>query len=112
MSMPGMDTMDMELLQACLDACAACEQACTVCSTQMLSCAPACMNCADMCNTMMRPMLRMQGMTPAATMAMLDACIAMRSVEHTSQLQSLMRISYAVFCLQQPPQSTISSHTL
>src|SRR3546814_6186226 len=27
--------------------------------------------------------------------------IAMRSEEHTSELQSLMRISYAVFCLQQ-----------
>src|SRR3546814_7144221 len=26
---------------------------------------------------------------------------AMRSEEHTSELQSLMRISYAVFCLQQ-----------
>src|SRR3546814_66644 len=28
-----------------------------------------------------------------------------RSEEHTSELQSLMRISYAVFCLQ-PPKST------
>src|SRR3546814_3394908 len=27
-----------------------------------------------------------------------------RSEEHTSELQSLMRISYAVFCLQQKPQ--------
>src|SRR3546814_7064100 len=27
-------------------------------------------------------------------------CIAMRSEEHTSELQSLMRISYAVFCLK------------
>src|SRR3546814_8567676 len=26
--------------------------------------------------------------------------LAMRSEEHTSELQSLMRISYAVFCLQ------------
>src|SRR3546814_2132698 len=26
--------------------------------------------------------------------------VAMRSAEHTSELQSLMRISYAVFCLQ------------
>src|SRR3546814_1617804 len=26
--------------------------------------------------------------------------VAMRSEEHTSELQSLMRISYAVFCLQ------------
>src|SRR3546814_8654700 len=30
----------------------------------------------------------------------LPACIAVRSEEHTSELQSLMRISYAVFCLK------------
>src|SRR3546814_8881408 len=29
------------------------------------------------------------------------ACTALRSEEHTSELQSLMRISYAVFCLKQ-----------
>src|SRR3546814_9021550 len=32
---------------------------------------------------------------------LLQAYIAMRSEEHTSELQSLMRISYAVFCLKQ-----------
>src|SRR3546814_15707338 len=31
---------------------------------------------------------------------------AHRSEEHTSELQSLMRISYAVFCLQKKKQST------
>src|SRR3546814_1544935 len=30
----------------------------------------------------------------------LDSDMATRSEEHTSELQSLMRISYAVFCLQ------------
>src|SRR3546814_6927742 len=30
----------------------------------------------------------------------------MRSEEHTSELQSLMRISYAVFCLQKQTTST------
>src|SRR3546814_10198143 len=30
-----------------------------------------------------------------------------RSEEHTSELQSLMRISYAVFCLQKKTQSEI-----
>src|SRR3546814_2660237 len=30
----------------------------------------------------------------------LDCCAAVRSEEHTSELQSLMRISYAVFCLK------------
>src|SRR3546814_7276051 len=30
----------------------------------------------------------------------LDLCFIARSEEHTSELQSLMRISYAVFCLK------------
>src|SRR3546814_4986711 len=34
-----------------------------------------------------------------------------RSEEHTSELQSLMRISYAVFCLQKKRQSDMS-HTV
>src|SRR3546814_3145068 len=39
---------------------------------------------------------------------------AVRSEEHTSELQSLMRISYAVFCLKKKKPTTImhSSHTL
>src|SRR3546814_10706044 len=32
--------------------------------------------------------------------------LASRSEEHTSELQSLMRISYAVFCLKKKEQST------
>src|SRR3546814_6181032 len=32
--------------------------------------------------------------------SMSEACQALRSEEHTSELQSLMRISYAVFCLK------------
>src|SRR3546814_4591392 len=35
------------------------------------------------------------------------ASVAVRSEEHTSELQSLMRISYAVFCLN--TKTTISS---
>src|SRR3546814_10172611 len=39
-----------------------------------------------------------------------------RSEEHTSELQSLMRLSYAVFCLQKtnkptPPSQTHHTHT-
>src|SRR3546814_7630744 len=34
-----------------------------------------------------------------------QAGILQRSEEHTSELQSLMRISYAVFCLKKKPQS-------
>src|SRR3546814_5393095 len=33
--------------------------------------------------------------------------IAARSEEHTSELQSLMRISYAVFCLKKKKQTTV-----
>src|SRR3546814_2253822 len=35
---------------------------------------------------------------------------ASRSEEHTSELQSLMRISYAVFCLKKKNQHTKPSH--
>src|SRR3546814_6625049 len=34
-----------------------------------------------------------------------DAVLALRSEEHTSELQSLMRISYAVFCLKKKKQT-------
>src|SRR3546814_4965787 len=39
--------------------------------------------------------------------------LAMRSEEHTSELQSLMRISYAVFCLKKKTNNTTDrvSHT-
>src|SRR3546814_5541968 len=35
---------------------------------------------------------------------------ATRSEEHTSELQSLMRISYAVFCLKKKNQNTNTAH--
>src|SRR3546814_4933364 len=34
-----------------------------------------------------------------------------RSEEHTSELQSLMRISYAVFCLKKKTTTTMKTHT-
>src|SRR3546814_7827124 len=34
-----------------------------------------------------------------------------RSEEHTSELQSLMRISYAVFCLKKKHQKQTTTHT-
>src|SRR3546814_2474553 len=36
----------------------------------------------------------------AAEPGSLRRCVPLRSEEHTSELQSLMRISYAVFCLK------------
>src|SRR3546814_7909204 len=38
--------------------------------------------------------------------------IPMRSEEHTSELQSLMRISYAVFCLKKQTHKSTSQHTV
>src|SRR3546814_2489891 len=35
-----------------------------------------------------------------------------RSAEHTSELQSLLRISYAVFCLQKTKKQLITPNTL
>src|SRR3546814_3124516 len=37
---------------------------------------------------------------------------ACRSEEHTSELQSLMRISYAVFCLKKKKQSSLHINSL
>src|SRR3546814_5313647 len=36
--------------------------------------------------------------------------LGQRSEEHTSELQSLMRISYAVFCLKKKKQLTLQAH--
>src|SRR3546814_9478216 len=40
-----------------------------------------------------------------------DGINGRRSEEHTSELQSLMRISYAVFCLKKKKTRMIRSHT-
>src|SRR3546814_1233714 len=37
--------------------------------------------------------------------------LVLRSEEHTSELQSLMRISYAVFCLKKKKTKTQRKHT-
>src|SRR3546814_3760532 len=42
---------------------------------------------------------------------MADALAGGRSEEHTSELQSLMRISYAVFCLKKKKTKTKKTHT-
>src|SRR3546814_7544159 len=40
------------------------------------------------------------------------ACFAFRSEEHTSDLQSLMRSSYAVFCLKNTKTSSMPNHSI
>src|SRR3546814_10070460 len=39
-------------------------------------------------------------------------CIGGRSEEHTSELQSLMRISYAVFCLKKKKKTNVTITTV
>src|SRR3546814_2781287 len=41
-----------------------------------------------------------------------DALLEIRSEEHTSELQSLMRISYAVFCLKKKNNITVNIDTI
>src|SRR3546814_2712536 len=48
---------------------------------------------------------------PSAAHQRIDTGSACRSEEHTSELQSLMRISYAVFCLKKKKTTTIYNIT-
>src|SRR3546814_4699686 len=47
------------------------------------------------------------GSSSSSTLALSFSILARRSEEHTSELQSLMRISYAVFCLKKKKQKYI-----
>src|SRR3546814_9368597 len=49
--------------------------------------------------------------SPATLFGLLLASGLPRSEEHTSELQSLMRISYAVFCLKKKNQTNTQSQT-
>src|SRR3546814_1287617 len=49
------------------------------------------------------------GSAAAAPPRVPTVCLVPRSEEHTSELQSLMRISYAVFCLKKKKQSQNST---
>src|SRR3546814_10168237 len=46
---------------------------------------------------------------PRATMPLRSSSVMTRSEEHTSELQSLMRISYAVFCLKKKKKHNTNS---
>src|SRR3546814_7745667 len=53
---------------------------------------------ADAGRSRLKPWSRGRGGTGSGILVMI--ALALRSEEHTSELQSLMRISYAVFCLK------------
>src|SRR3546814_6244832 len=47
---------------------------------------------------------------PFSTASCADAALSTRSEEHTSELQSLMRISYAAFCLKKKTNNITQPH--
>src|SRR3546814_10731317 len=49
--------------------------------------------------------------SPAGVAALAETLKADRSEEHTSELQSLMRISYAVFCLKKKKNNINNTYT-
>src|SRR3546814_6789955 len=57
--------------------------------------------------------LRIAQVEPGAPFGIGDSAFAarFRSEEHTSELQSLMRISYAVFCLKKTKQNNTNTTT-
>src|SRR3546814_5087136 len=54
--------------------------------------------------------LSRSGRDPAAERRTAGLCAGHRSEEHTSELQSLMRISYAVFCLKKKKEKPKITH--
>src|SRR3546814_8516291 len=56
----------------------------------------------------LRPALRVDEAARAIGPALRFAQVHVRSEEHTSELQSLMRISYAVFCLKKKKKKTVN----
>src|SRR3546814_2648513 len=49
---------------------------------------------------------------PAFAIVLLSFLYGVRSEEHTSELQSLMRISYAVFCLKKKNKTKLKTRTI
>src|SRR3546814_1654817 len=64
--------------------------------------------CAQHCFPSLRQYGRGGGMIEIKTTG--QGGVTHRSEEHTSELQSLMRISYAVFCLKKKKQTTQQTH--
>src|SRR3546814_4015691 len=62
--------------------------------------APALLVCSAHVHGYFRARVGAFAFDPAFTFPECDSGVLVRSEEHTSELQSLMRISYAVFCLK------------
>src|SRR3546814_6473034 len=84
--------------------------------------ASSCSLPSSMKSVQLSPCIQSGGFTPAsdssvgATSMLSTMCssstwpVLIRSEEHTSELQSLMRISYAVFCLKKKTNKTTHHH--
>src|SRR3546814_1063824 len=64
-----------------------------------------------LCRQAHRSVVRVEFAAPGTGSTVWPAALAARSEEHTSELQSLMRISYAVFCLKKKKKSIHHSPT-
>src|SRR3546814_1491373 len=94
--------------QSCIELCQKCHDTCL--ETLVGHCLPMggkhveqahvrlMLDCIDICRTSADFMRRSSPMHTLTCAACAEICE--RSEEHTSELQSLMRISYAVFCLK------------
>src|SRR3546814_6334049 len=72
---------------------------------------PALAGEGDLDAALVRNLYRGNAPEPSALAFVSSEVRALRSEEHTSELQSLMRISYAVFCLKKK-KTTINIHKL
>src|SRR3546814_6303682 len=61
-------------------------------------------------NSILRPSSASWRMTRNTSPTISGSSAEVRSEEHTSELQSLMRISYAVFCLKKKKKKNIENH--
>src|SRR3546814_7079958 len=69
------------------------------------SSATTCTRCRTFAGVVTRSQIAHHNMPTLSIRATMLANPSRRSEEHTSELQSLMRSSYAVFCLQKTPQN-------
>src|SRR3546814_9678574 len=81
----------------------------TAFSQSVLSTTKAKFSSEDPCAIMITLILSFE--TDEKTLAAIPLIPRIRSEEHTSELQSLMRISYAVFCLKKKNTNTINMKT-
>src|SRR3546814_1517316 len=85
----------------------------SLCQTQTIDIFAGAVQCSGVlvsCYDLAQPALRQHRRQHAAACSNVKGKIRGRSEEHTSELQSLMRNSYAVFCLKKKKHKTAQDH--